>query len=172
MAIVSPLRARRNANRPVESTQQVIMFCLRQHWFALPMETVKRLSSLDFSVSNTHEPISATDSTHDAELTTISANQAIFLDARSALDSEVESQEPDEPLARFLIVVQRSNGETYGLTILTAPKMQRISATSIAPFSPTDPALELMQCISGVVNQAVDPQTLYLLNPELLSHNT
>jgi chemotaxis signal transduction protein len=172
MAIVSPLRARRNANRPVESTQQVIMFCLRQHWFALPMETVKRVSSLDFSVSNSHEPISTTGSTDDAELTTISANQAIFLDAGPELDAEIGSQEPDEPFARFLIVVQRSNGETYGLTIRTAPKMQRISPASIAPFSPTDSALKSMHCISGVVNQAVDSQTLYLLNPELLSHNT
>lgn len=171
MAIVSPLRARRNANRPVKSTQQVITFCLRQNWFALPMEVVKRVSSLHSSVSNSNEQMSATDSMDEAKLTTINADQAIFLDARSVLDTEVGSQEPDESSARFLIVVQRSNGETYGLTIRTAPKMQRISPASIAPFSLTDLALEQIQGISGVVNQAVEPQTLYLLNPELLSHN-
>jgi chemotaxis signal transduction protein len=164
MAIVSPLRARRNANRPVESTQQVIMFCLRHHWFALPMAVVKRVSS--FKSSNSNEQIAFTDSAEDAALVVINADQTIFLDARSALDSQAASQALDH----FLIVFQTSSGETYGLTVSGAPKMQRISPASIAPFS-LDLTLEPMQCISSVVNQTNDPQMLYLLNPEQLCHN-
>jgi chemotaxis signal transduction protein len=181
MAIVSPLRARRNAKRPVESTQQMITFCLRQQWFALPMAVVKRVSTLHSSANGfTSKQLGTVASEEDTELTKINAEQTIFLKARSIFNSQAQAQsqasnlqesniqEPD----RFSIVFQTSNGMFYALTISSAPKMQRISPESIVPFSPTDMSIEPMECISGVVKQTDNLKTLYLLNPEQLCRNT
>jgi chemotaxis signal transduction protein len=179
MAIVSPLRARRNANRPVESTQQMIIFCLRELWFALPMAAVKRVSALQ---SLTDGPIKQSDNTasaDDSETISINADQKIFLKARSVFKAQAQFQQPklSETKApekntpapdRFSIVFQTSNGEAYVLVINAAPKMHRISPESIVPFSPADMSIEPMECISGVVRQAENPQTIYLLNPEQL----
>jgi chemotaxis signal transduction protein len=182
MAIVSPLRARRNANRPVESTQQMIIFCLRQLWFALPMTAVKRVSTLQSSTSCSIQHLGATASVDDTGLTKIDADQKIFLKARAAFNSQAQFQQPkaqktkaqgpkaQEP-ERFSIVFQTSNGEAYVLVINGAPKMHRISPESIVPFSPADMSIEPMECISGVVRQAENPQTIYLLNPEQLCRN-
>ncbi len=174
MAIVSPLRARRNANRPVESTQQVIIFCLRQLWFALPMDVVKRVSTLQPSASHPIENSDGTASVDDAGLTKIDADQKIFLKARAAFNSQAQFQQLKiqesnaQKLDRFSIVFQTSNGEAYALTISSAPKMHRISPESIVPFSPADRSIEPMECISGIVKKADSPQTIYLLNPEQL----
>jgi chemotaxis signal transduction protein len=173
MAIVSPLRARRNAKRPVESTQQMITFCLRQQWFALPMAVVKRVSTLYSSDNGSSKQLETIASEEDAELIKINAEQTIFLKARSIFNSQARSQssniqEPD----RFSIVFQTPNGMFYALTISSAPKMQRIPPESIVPFSPTDMSIEPMECISGVVKQTDNLKTLYLLNPEQLCRNT
>jgi chemotaxis signal transduction protein len=180
MAIVSPLRARRNAKRPVESTQQMITFCLRQQWFALPMAVVKRVSTLHSSANGSSKQLETVALEEDTELIKINAEQTIFLKARSIFNSQAQArsqssnlqesniQEPD----RFSIVFQTSNGMFYALTISSAPKMQRISPESIVPFSPTDMSIEPMECISGVVNQTDNLKTLYLLNPEQLCRNT
>jgi chemotaxis signal transduction protein len=181
MAIVSPLRARRNANRPVESTQQMIIFCLRQLWFALPMAAVKRVSELQASTNRSLQHLGAVASVDDTGLTKIDADQKIFLKARSVFNSqaqfqqlrvpELKAQQPKAQEPAFSIVFQAPNGEAYALTISSAPKMQRISPESIVPFSPDDVSIEPMECISGIVRQANHPQTLYLLNPEQLCRN-
>jgi chemotaxis signal transduction protein len=180
MAIVSPLRARRNAKRPVESTQQMITFCLRQQWFALPMAVVKRVSTLHSSANGSSKQLETVASEEDTELIKINAEQTIFLKARSIFNSQAQArsqssnfqestiQEPD----RFSIVFQTSNGMFYALTISSAPKMQRISPESIVPFSSTDMSIEPMECISGVVKQTDNLKTLYLLNPEQLCRKT
>jgi chemotaxis signal transduction protein len=165
MAILSPLRARRSANRPVESTQQVIIFCLRQKWFALPMEVVKRVTSLNFSISKSNEPMNAAEAA-DIAVIAINADQKIFLNSGSVLGSHAESHEPE----RFLIVLQTSS-QTYGLTISSAPKMLRISPSSVLPYSPAESTLEQMHCISSIVNRVDAPQTLFLLNPEQLCYD-
>jgi hypothetical protein len=171
MAIVSPLRARRNAKRPVESTQQMITFCLRQQWFALPMAVVKRVSTLHSSANGSSKQLETVASEEDTELIKINAEQTIFLKARSIFNSQAQArsqssnlqesniQEPD----RFSIVFQTPNGMFYALTI---------SPESIVPFSPTDMSIEPMECISGVVKQTDNLKTLYLLNPEQLCRNT
>jgi chemotaxis signal transduction protein len=168
MAIVSPLRARRNAKRPVESTQQMIIFCLRQLWFALPMAVVRRVSTLQSSANSAVEYSVDAASADDAELVTIHADQKIFLKARSVFNSQAQSQPKVQELDYFSIVFQTSSGEVYALTIDSAPKMHRISPESIVPFSLADMSIEPMECVSGVVKQADNPQTLYLLNPEQL----
>jgi chemotaxis signal transduction protein len=178
MAIVSPLRARRNAKRPVESTQQMITFCVRQQWFALPMAVVKRVSTLQSSANDSSKQLRTVASQEDVDLIKINAEQTIFLKARSIFNSQAQAQssniqesniqEPD----RFSIAFQTPNGRLFALTISSAPKMQRISPESIVPFSPTDMSIEPMECISGVVKQTDKLQTLYLLNPEQLCRNT
>jgi chemotaxis signal transduction protein len=174
MAIVSPLRARRNARRPVESTQQMIIFCLRQRWFALPMSDVRRVSTLQSSADRPAEPLDTTASADDIGLIKISADRTIFSKARSGFTSQVSELESPEPKApepdRFSIVFQTSDGVAYALAVGSAPKMHRISPDSIVPFS-LDMSIEPMDCISGIVRQADHPQTLYLLDPEQLCRN-
>jgi chemotaxis signal transduction protein len=179
MAIVSPLRARRNARRPVESTQQMIIFCLRQQWFALPMSDVKRVSTFQSSADRPAEHLGATASVDDAGLIKISADRKIFSKARPGFTSpslelqapELEAPEPKAPEPdHFSVVFQTSDGEAYALTVNSAPKMHRISPDSIVPFS-LDMSIEPMECISGIVRQADHPQTLYLLDPEQLCRN-
>jgi chemotaxis signal transduction protein len=180
MAIVSPLRARRNAKRPTESTQQMITFCLRQQWFALPMAVVKRVSTLHSFANGSSKQLETVASEEDKKLIKINAEQTIFLKARSIFNSQAQArsqasniqasniQEPD----RFSIVFQIPNGMFYALTISSAPRMQRIPPESIVPFSPTDMSIEPMECISGVVKQPDGLQTIYLLNPEQLCRHT
>jgi chemotaxis signal transduction protein len=162
MAIPSSLRARRSANRPVELTQQTIAFCLRNHWFALPMEVVKRVGSLDPATGSVSG--ATADSTIDMvrDLPLVNATQRIFPDTRETLDPQTNRADD-----LFLIVFETSSG-TYGLTVSSTPKLLRISQGNVAPFRSETLGLDPVRCISGVATQPDEPQALYLLDPAQL----
>jgi chemotaxis signal transduction protein len=169
MAIPSLLRARRSANRPVEMTQQAIIFCVRDHWFALPMAAVKRVGSFESSGKSSggasERMTESTAHSVDQELTIVSAAQKIFGD-EAAPDKRAADLERELSDA-FLIVFETSRGQALGLAISSPPKMQRIALSSIAPFVP-GARFGHVHCVSSIATQTNDPQTLLLLDPDRL----
>ncbi len=194
MAIPSLLRARRSANRPTEQTQQVVLFGLREYWFALPMEVVKRVESLNFSsgvldtaselavpqlvvprqaVSEqavSGQAVSGQAGFFDNQpLPLISAAQKIFPESLEALNGKTARLNP-VPSDCFLIVLETTIGKIFGLTISSSPKMQRIVLKDSSRFLPRCLEAEDVQCVSKVVTQPDGPQIL-LLDPDLLCQN-
>ena len=163
MAIPSLLRARRSANRPTEQTQQVVLFCLRERWFALSMDAVKRVESFSRS-SSLPDSLGQSALFGEQTLPLISAAQRIFREAPT-LSSNIDhfNQSPD----CFLIIVETSTGKAFGLTISSSPKMQRVSLKETSTFLPEFSEAKVIECVSKVLSQPDGPQIL-LLEPDLL----
>jgi chemotaxis signal transduction protein len=166
MATLSSLRSRRFANRVVEATVQLIAFRLRQDWFALPLDAVQRVASVQSGDSISNESGVMVNKVDQQGLTVIDVDRRIFVQAGLSLNRATLSTEPQQDYC--FIILQPKEGETFGLSIDSRPQLRRISQSLIIPLSSTHPVYKQLKSVDSIVNQTDDTQPLFLLDPTQL----
>lgn len=182
MAIFSPLRSRRLSLRPTETTQQLIAFRLRQEWFALPIETVLKVVPMGSVYGDPKGTGISLTIYQGCELLVVDVAHRIFGEAPS-LDFAIrnmlsptqqeEYSQRYEPVVvaeqRYLLIVQRSDADLFGLPIDSAPVMRRVSESSFNSLPATFVAQGNIQCVSSLMIPATDEQPpLFLLDANQL----
>jgi chemotaxis signal transduction protein len=166
MATLSSLRSRRFANRVAEATVQLIAFRLRQDWFALPIDAVQRVASVQSGDSISNESGVMVNKIDQQGLTVIDVDRRIFVQAGLLPDRATLSTEPQQDPC--FIILQPKEGETFGLSIDSRPQLRRIPQSLIIPLSSTHPAYKQLKSVDSIVNQTEDTQPLFLLDPAQL----
>jgi chemotaxis signal transduction protein len=170
MVALTPLRARRFANRITEPTQQYVTFRLRQYWFALPVEALQRVSSADAGSRN-ESGIDIASAEPD-DLTVINVGQRIFAEERAAVSSRsLGSLSAPETETTCFIVFQSSTGDRHRLPIDTQPKLLRIPQSKIGPFPSAHPIYGQLQSVCAVIAESDDAEPIFLLSPDQLCQN-
>ena len=172
MATLSSLRSRRFANRAAEVTVQWIAFRLRQDWFALPIDAVQRVASVQSGnrsapgghISN--EAGVMVNLVDQQALNLIDIDQRIFGQAewspkRANLSAETQQD-------HCFIILQPQEGEIFGFPIDSRPQLRRIPQSLIIPLSSAEPAYKQLKSVDFMVNQTKDTQPLFLLDPAQL----
>ncbi|HEY9627138.1 MAG TPA: chemotaxis protein CheW [Coleofasciculaceae cyanobacterium] len=172
--------SRRLANRRAEATQKLIVFCIHQTWFTLPIQAAEKVVSLG-------QVYGAPDGqglrfTHyqDRQILVIDAKERIF-GRREAIKLIAPQQTaelqpspeslPDTDLpvvsSAYLLIVQDLQGESVGIPLDSQPMLRRVPLSAFKPL-PTAYLVEgNIRCISAlVVIPAESP--LFLLNLEQL----
>ncbi len=184
MAIFSPLRSRRSSTRQTEITQQLIAFRLRQEWFALPIETVLKVVPMGSVYGDPKGTGVSLTIYQGCELLVVDIGYRIFGEApspdlatRNALTPSkataplVEHSEVGRPVVtqeRYLLIVQSSDIEIFGLPIDSPPMMRRVPESSFTPLPTTYVAQGNIQCVSSLMIPATDQPPLFLLAPHQL----
>ncbi|WP_404790352.1 hypothetical protein [Altericista sp. CCNU0014] len=170
MAALTPLRARRFANRIAEATQQYVTFRLRQYWFALPVEALLRVSSVDAgSRDDTGNGLAATETTETDALVIIDVSQQIFAETETAAPKRpFGSAGASEANASCSIAFQTSTGDRFGFPIDSQPKLQRIPQSKVGPFTSEHPLYGKLQSVSAIIVTADDAEPIFLLGPDRL----
>jgi chemotaxis signal transduction protein len=172
MATLSSLRSRRFANRVAEATVQLIAFRLRQDWFALPIDAVQRVATVQSGdrsapgVRISNESGVMVNFVDQQGLTVIDVDRRIFVQAGLLPDRATLSTEPQQDYC--FIILQPKEGETFGLSIDSRPQLRRIPQSLITPLSSTHPAYKQLKSVDSIVNQTEDTQPLFLLDPAQL----
>jgi len=166
MATLSSLRSRRFANRVAEATVQLIAFRLRQDWFALPIDAVQRVASVQSGDSISNESGVMVNFIDRQGLTVIDVDRRIFVQAGLSLNRATLSAETQQDPC--FIILQPKAGETFGLDIDSRPQLRRIRQSLIMPLSFTHPAYKQLKSVDFIVNQTEDTQPLFLLDPAQL----
>jgi len=166
MATLSSLRSRRFANRVAEATVQLIAFRLRQDWFALPLDAVQRVASVQSGDSIPNASGVMVNLVDQQGLTVIDVDRKIFVQAGLLPDRATLSTEPQQDYC--FIILQPKEGETFGLSIDSRPQLRRIPQSLIIPLSSTHPAYKQLKSVDSIVNQTEDTQPLFLLDPAQL----
>jgi chemotaxis signal transduction protein len=166
MATLSSLRSRRFANRVAEATVQLIAFRLRQDWFALPIDAVQRVASVQSGDSIPNESGVMVNFVDQQGLTVIDVDRKIFVQAGLFPDRATLSTEPQQDYC--FIILQPKEGETFGLSIDSRPQLRRIPQSLIIPLSSTHLAYKQLKSVDSIVNQTEDTQPLFLLDPAQL----
>lgn len=163
MAIFSPLRSRRLANRKTEATKQLIAFRLRNEWFALPIESIEKVVPLGKVYGDPKQEGVGLTLYKDQELLVVDVGKRIFQDKSSTIELTKKTDRQ-----RFLVVVRINDEELVGLPIDSSPSIKRIPESSFKEL----PAAYLkngnIQCVSSMIVTVENEEPLFLLNHQQL----
>jgi chemotaxis signal transduction protein len=171
MATLSSLKGRRFGAKPTEATQQVLTFRLDQEWFALPIQAVQKVVSLGSVYGDPqHTGVSLT-LYQNRELVVVDVGHRIFgqVPSQAMAASPTESDSARNlSQTRYLLILQASTGELFGLPIDSQPVLRRVPMSAFGSL-PTAYATEgNIRCISSLMLQTADEPPLFLLDPDKL----
>lgn len=181
MAILSPHKSRRLRTQKGETTQQVITFQIQHEWFALPIETVKKVVPRSETHGGYHGPGVGLTVYEGKELLVLDIKQQVFghIRDRASLPSPTSSspeassapQPPDQTPPGYLVIIRSLQGEMVGFPVETPPSVRRVPQSALVPLPASYAAKVNIQCVSGLIVQSDDQPILFFLNPEQLLHS-
>lgn len=161
--VSSSLRSRRSSSRQAAPTQQILVFRLRQDWFALPIQVVHKVIPLDALYGSTPNSASGLVLYNHQEIPVIDVEQRIY-----GVSHRLTAGAGEPNSRRYLLIVQNMQGEFVGLPIDEQPALERVPESAFSPLSSTYLTEGTIRCVSALVvsNQAHPP--LFLINLNLL----
>lgn len=166
MAIHSPLRSRRSSKYQSEITQQLIAFILRRDWFALPIKNVLKVVPMSEIYGDPEGRGVSLTIYQGCELLVVDVGRQIF---GAPPSQDLAAENPPTPQQPYLLIVQSSDLEVFGLPIDSQPTIRRVPESSFTPIPATYVAQGNIQCVSSMVIPAAEKSPpLFLLDPRLI----
>jgi chemotaxis signal transduction protein len=183
MAIYSPLRSRRLATRQTEATQRLITFKLGTETFALPLDRVRKVTTIDALGSNpslgqrlygdpNHTGVSLT-TFQGRELVVIDVGQRIFGKSQSeSLPTATTNRDlaAIDPEIRYLLILQPETAAAsedrplVGLPIDSPPSIQSIQLSAFKPLPDIYQQHSNVHCVSQMSIDLPDRPAIFLLD--------
>ncbi len=169
MAIFSPLRSRRFAQRTKQNSKQLIAFRLRQEWFALPIETVVKVVTMGPVYGDPKQTGISLTLYQNQELLVVDVAHRIFKEAPSSPENNPHQKNQNQEEPRYLLIVQSNGQELVGLPIDSPPMIRRVSTNAFVPLPESYLNLGNIQCVSSTIVETKDEKALFLLDPHKLN---
>jgi chemotaxis signal transduction protein len=172
MAIYSPLRSRRLAAQQAEATQRLITFKLREETFALPLDRVQKVTTLDRLYGDANGTGVSLTTYQDRELVTIDVGVRIFgqTSPRLGAIASQTAQSVDEGLqVRYLVILQTGDEGLIGLPIDSPPSIQSIARSAFRPIPDLYRQHSNIHCVSSLSIDRPDRPSIFLLDVALLT---
>jgi chemotaxis signal transduction protein len=175
MAIYSPLRSRRLAAQQTEATQRLITFKLGEENFALPLDRVQKVTTLDLLYADPQGTGVSLTTYQDREILVIDVGHRIFgkppqvwLPGEHENSSSIgtnpnlnliryllilksESSESADPLQSTMPTADRIEDRLVGLRIDSPPSIQSMPLSAFQPLSDLHSHLHCVSAMSNVV---------------------
>lgn len=162
MSITSSIRSRRSGVRTNEKTKQIISFCLRKEWFALPIETIQKVIQMGKLYGDPQGTGISLTNYQSQEILVIDVARRIFG------ENKTNSAVTDATEPRFLLLVQGDLGNIIGLPVDSTPVMRRVPESAFTVIPETYMAQGNIHCISSTSIQLNDHPPLFLLDANRL----
>jgi chemotaxis signal transduction protein len=146
------------ANRRAEPLQKLIVFRIRQEWFAVPIQFAQKVVPLGLVYGAPQGGISLTHY-QDQELPVIDVEQRIFGQTR---DSSVSAEQ------RHLMVVDDRQGSLIGIPLDSPPALCRVTKAAFSPIPTVYLAEGCIQCVSALITVSESEPPLFLLDLDQL----
>jgi hypothetical protein len=176
--------SRRLANRRAEATQKLIVFCIHEIGFTLPIQAAEKVIVLgqvygapggqglkltqyqdrQILVVDAKQRIFGT---QESEAKLISQAQPISQQPSSSQLSRPENQDFREISPAYLLIIQDAQGDAFGIPLESQPKLRRVPLSAFKPLPPAFLAEGNIRCISALVVLGEEPP-LFLLNLDQL----
>jgi chemotaxis signal transduction protein len=177
MAIYSPLRSRRLAAQQADKTQRLITFKLGEETFAVPLDQVQKVTTLDRLYGDPHHTGVSLTTYQGQELVVIDVGQRIFGRTPQGLSpdrqehSSVVSTDRPDPI-KYLLVLQsdlvsnatETDHRLVGLPIDSAPSIQSISVSAFQPLPEIYRQHGNIHCVSSFSIDLPDRPSIFLLD--------
>jgi purine-binding chemotaxis protein CheW len=143
------------------ATQQVLVFVLGQHQFALPARTVNKVVVLNNFYRSIPDSIAGLALYQGEEIPVIDLQQRIF-GRPASTDMAVEEAAIAQPT--YLVIVQNLQNELVGLPLDAQPKLRRFVESAFSPLSNTFLAEGHLRCATSLIVPAPEEPPIFLLN--------
>jgi chemotaxis signal transduction protein len=165
MAIYSPLRSRRLAAQQTEASQRLITFKLGEENFALPLDRVQKVTTLDLLYADPQGTGVSLTTYQDREVLVIDVGHRIFgkppqiwLPGEHENSSSIGTN-PNLNLIRYLLILKSESNESpdqiedrlVGLRIDSPPSIQSMPLSAFQPLSDLHSYLHCVSAMSNVV---------------------
>lgn len=181
MAIYSPLRSRRLAAQKTEATQRLITFKLRTETFALSLDLVRKVTTLDAPGERLGQRLYGDPNQTGVSLTTyqgrelvvIDVGQRIFGKSELVLDATLDQDTATVELAtdrvRYLLILQPEPERLIGLPIDSPPSIQSIQLSAFKPLPDIYRQQSKIHCVSALSIDLPDRPSIFLLDVAALA---
>ncbi len=163
---MSSLKLKRSAARHAETVHPMLVFCLRQDWFALPIHAVQKVIEIDNLYGTGSDSTAGLALYQNQKIPVIDVEQRIYGRASQKILSSSNdlSSQTTSLYSRFLVVVLNQQGEPIGLPLASPPTLQRFVESAFAPL----PATYLLEgnlcCVAAVATPNPDVPPIFVLN--------
>ena len=183
MAIYSPLRSRRLAAQQTEATKRLITFKLGEGDFALPLDRVHRVTTLDRVYGDPDQTGVSLTTYQGREIVVIDVGYRIFGKEQQVLLPSQQHRttalniHQQGDLVRYLLILQAESvdgliGALVGLPIDSAPSIQSIKLSAFQPLPEIYRKHSNIHCVSAMsvtvtgdsVAQGLDRPSIFLLD--------
>jgi chemotaxis signal transduction protein len=183
MAIYSPLRSRRLAAQQTEATKRLITFKLGESDFALPLDRVQKVTTLDRVYGDPDRTGVSLTTYQGREMVVIDVGYRIFGKEQQVLLPSQQKRtttltiQQDGDLVRYLLILQAESvdglvGQLVGLPIDSPPSIQSVQLSAFQPLPDIYRKHSNIHCVSamsvampaGSVSSGVDRPSIFLLD--------
>ncbi|NET31401.1 MAG: chemotaxis protein CheW [Cyanothece sp. SIO1E1] len=170
MALSSALiKSRRTAKHKTKDRLQVIAFCLRQTWFALPVQSVRKVIPLGAIYGVTQRGHVGLTRYQNQEIPVIDVEERIFgatptptsTSSALALTNTLSSATLEQQ--RCLLVIPSSQ-ELIGLPLNFQPTLRRVPQSAFSLLSPTYLNDSNIRCVNALIMLDPDEPPLFWLD--------
>ena len=178
MAIFSTLRSQRFAAVQTETTEQLITFCLRQEWFALPILAVEKVIPLGKVYGDPQGTGVSITAYEEREIVVIDVAKFIFQDSSSSalISTEIDTAESELSWLnwekqRYLVIINlnETNENLLGLPINSQPVMRRVTKSNFKALPQAYLERGNINCLSEEIVELPEHPPIFVLNPQSLA---
>jgi chemotaxis signal transduction protein len=164
--------SQRLANRRAEPLQKLIVFRIRQEWFAVPIQFAQKVVPLGVLYGASQGGISLT-RYQEQELPVIDVERRVF-GCAVALPTLAGAIAPHSQFhspavaadQRHLMIVEDMNGSPIGIPFDSPPLLRRVPKSAFAPIPTLYLAQGNIQCVSALITVSESEPPYFLLNLE------
>jgi chemotaxis signal transduction protein len=174
---LSPYHRDRRSFARRETTQQLIVFRIRQDWFALPIRAAYRVIPLG-QVYGIQGDVGLT-RYQDRDVSVIDIQRRIFgdgppddrpslpassSDSLSGSTNHLISRSIEKDTQGHLLLLQSAEGELIGIPLNEFPSLRRVPESAFTPVPQTYLAEGGIRCVSALITSAHAESPIFLLN--------
>jgi chemotaxis signal transduction protein len=169
MAIYSPLRSRRLTATQAEITTRLITFKLGKDTFAVPLDRVQKVTTLDRVYGDPNNTGFSLTTYQGRELVVVDVGHRIFgreqqvLPPSSSKTSGITSALSAE-FVKYLLVLQSNLDRLVGLPIESPPSIQSMPMSAFQPLPEIYQSNSNVHCVSAVSIDTPDRPSIFLLD--------
>ena len=169
MAIYSPLRSRRLTAAQAEITTRLIAFKLGTDTFAVPLDRVQKVTTLDRVYGDPNDTGFSLTTYQGRELVVVDVGHRIFgreqqvLPPSSSKTSGIASALSAE-FVKYLLVLQSNLDRLVGLPIESPPNIQSMPMSAFQPLPEIYQHHSNIHCVSAVSIDTPDRPSIFLLD--------
>jgi chemotaxis signal transduction protein len=177
MAIYSPLRSRRLAAQRTEATQRLITFRLYEETFALPLDRVRKVITLDAPGGSFGQRLYGDPHRTGVSLTTYQGRELVVIDVGYQIFGKTQpglsatEHEGNSAKAKigYLLILQPEPERLIGLPLDSPPSIQSIQLSAFKPLPDIYQQHSNIHCVSAMSIDLPDRASIFLLDIDSLA---